>query len=175
MSGVSVEVQGIKEIAKLFSQLPKQVDEDKIWGRFWKKVTVPLQKEAAGNAPIAKKDVVYPADSSLKITRGTLRDSIIFYRTRASKQKWVHGGYIGPRVKGKFRKNKGGYFGAWVEYGHRTGHKGKTTEANPYMERAWKSKNHVVLKDGFKEAEKIFVKAVKSHEKRLKKYGSLGY
>ena len=38
MSGVSVEVQGIKEIAKLFSQLPKQVDEDKIWGRFWKKI-----------------------------------------------------------------------------------------------------------------------------------------
>ena len=77
MSGVSVEVQGIKEIAKLFSQLPKQVDEDKIWGRFWKKVTVPLQKEASGNAPVAKKDVVYPADSSLKITKGTLRDSII--------------------------------------------------------------------------------------------------
>ena len=131
--------------------------------------------DVSSDTPIAKKDVVYPADSSLKITKGTLRDSIIFYRTKASKQPWIHGGYIGPRVKGKFRKNKGGYFGAWVEYGHKTGHKGKKTEDNPYMERAWKSKNSVVLKDGFKEAEKIFVKAVKSHEKRLQKYGSLGY
>ena len=43
------------------------------------------------------------------------------------------------------------------------------------MERAWKSKHTVVLKDGFKEAEKIFVKAVKSHEKRLQKYGTFGY
>ena len=175
MSGVTVEIKGLQEIDRMFQQLPKQVNQDAVWAKFWRLNSKPLIKAAKQNAPVADKDITYPADRSLKITKGTLRDSIIFYRTKASKQPWIHGGYIGPRVKGKFRKNKGGYFGAWVEYGHKTGHKGKTTEENPYMERAWKSKNHVVLKDGFKEAEKIFVKAVKSHEKRLKKYGSLGY
>ena len=95
------------------------------------------------------------------------------YRTRASKQ--VYGGYVGPRVKGKFRKNKGGYFGAWVEYGHKIKHKGSMTKDNPFMEKAFKSKSGTVMSNGFKDAEKIFVSAVKSHEKRLQKYGSFGY
>lgn len=37
MSGISVDVQGIKEISQMFAQLPKQVNEDAVWGRFWKK------------------------------------------------------------------------------------------------------------------------------------------
>ena len=173
MSGVSVEAQGLKEIDQLFRQLPKQVSQDKIWGKFWRKVAKPLKDAAASNAPIAKKDIPYPPDTSLKIRKGTLRNSIQFYRTRASKD--VYGGYVGPRVKGKFKKNKGGYFGAWVEYGHKIKHKGSMTKDNPFMEKAFKSKSGTVLSNGFKDAEKIFVSAVKSHEKRLKKYGSFGY
>ena len=44
--GISVEAKGIKEIAQMFAQLPKQVNEDAVWGRFWKKVTKPLQQSA---------------------------------------------------------------------------------------------------------------------------------
>ena len=76
MSGVSVEAQGLKEIDQLFRQLPKQVSQDNIWGRFWRKVSKPLKDAAASNAPIAKKDIPYPPDTSLKIRKGTLRDSI---------------------------------------------------------------------------------------------------
>lgn len=173
MSGISVDVQGIKEISQMFSQLPKQVNEDAVWGRFWKKVTVPLLKAAESNAPIAKKDVPYPPDKSLKIKRGTLKDSLKFYRTKASKGD-IHGGYIGPRVKGKFKKNKGGYFGAWVEYGHKIKN-GGTTKSNPFMEKSFREKSGSVLSNGFKDAEKIFTSALKRHENRLKKYGSLGY
>ena len=173
-SGITVEAQGIKEIGKLFSQLPKQVNEDAIWAKFWKKVTVPLQQAAEKNAPIADKDIPYPPDSNLTITKGTLKRSIKFYRTKASKNVWVHGGYIGPRVKGKFKKNKGGYFGAWLEYGHKMKH-GGTTKPNPFMEKAFREKSGTVLATGFEDAEKIFVSAVKRHENRLKKYGSLGY
>ena len=173
MSGISVDVQGIKEISQMFAQLPKQVNEDAVWGRFWKKVTVPLLTAAEKNAPIAEKDVPYPPDKSLKIKRGTLKDSLKFYRTKASKGD-IHGGYIGPRVKGKFKKNKGGYFGAWVEYGHKM-KKGGTTKANPFMEKSFREKSGSVLSNGFKDAEKIFVSALKRHENRLKKYGSLGY
>ena len=173
MSGISVDVQGIKEISQMFAQLPKQVNEDAVWGRFWKKVTVPLLKAAETNDTKTKKDVPYPPDKSLKIKRGTLKDSLKFYRTKASKGD-IHGGYIGPRVKGKFKKNKGGYFGAWVEYGHKM-KKGGTTKANPFMEKSFREKSGSVLSNGFKDAEKIFTSALKRHENRLKKYGSLGY
>mgnify|MGYP003656270225 FL=1 len=170
---VSVEAKGIKEIQQMFNGLPKRVNKDAVWGRFWKKVTVPLLNAAIEEAPVADRDVVYPPDKSLKIARGTLRDSLKFYRTRASKRD-IHGAYIGPRVKGKFKKNMGGYYGAWVEYGHRKKGGGMTT-ANPFMMRAWNKKSGSVLENGFTDAEKIFIKAVAADVRRMKKYGSLGY
>ena len=184
--GVTVEVKGIKEIMQMFNELPKRVNKDAVWGRFWKKVTVPLLTAAEDEAPLLKhhsgKDskrkgrvgVSYPPDKKLTISRGTLKKSLKFYRTRASKQKDIHGAYIGPRVKGKFKKNKGGYFGAWVEYGHRN-RDGSMSKPNPYMERAWKQASGSVLSDGFTQAEQIFIKAVRADANRLKKYGSLGY
>ena len=172
--GVSVEAKGIKEITQMFDGLPKRVNKDLVWGRFWKKVTVPLLDTAISQAPVADKEVVYPPDTSLTIARGTLKKSLKFYRTRASKQKDIQGAYIGPRVKGKFKKNKGGYFGAWVEYGHRN-RDGSRSKPNPYMERAWKQASGSVLSDGFTQAEQIFIKAVRADANRLRKYGSLGY
>lgn len=183
--GVTVEAQGIREIAQMFNGLPKRVNKDAVWGRFWKKVTKPMLTAAANEAPLLKhnsgKDskrkgrvgVSYPPDKKLTISRGTLKKSVIFYRTRASKGD-VHGAYIGPRVKGKFKKNKGGYFGAWVEYGHRN-RDGSMSKANPWMERAWNQTSATVLNDGFSAAEKVFIKAVAADVRRMKKYGSLGY
>ena len=177
---VSVEVKGIREITQMFKDLPRQVNKDLVWGRFWKKVTVPLLTAAENEAPLLKPGatgrvgVSYPPNKKLTIARGTLKESLKFYRTRASKQKGVHGAYIGPRVKGKFKKNKGGYFGAWVEYGHRN-RDGSTSKPNPFMQRAWNQKSGSVLSNGFSEAEKIFIKANRAHVNRLKKYGKLGY
>ena len=171
---VSVETRGLKEIGQMFNQLPNRVKKDLIWGRFWKKVTVPLLDAAIEEAPVAEKDVVYPPDNKLIIARGTLKNSLKFYRTRASKQKGVHGAYIGPRVKGKFKKNMGGYYGAWVEYGHRKRGGGMTTP-NPFMQRAWNQKHGVVLADGFSEAEKIYIKAVQADLRRMKKWGRAAY
>ena len=171
---VTVEKDNIRAIMAMFDGLPKRVSKDAVWGRFWKKVTVPMLNAAIAEAPEADKDVVYPPDKSLTIARGTLKKSLKFYRTRASKQKDVHGGYIGPRVKGKFKKNLGGYYGAWVEYGHRK-RGGGMTKPKPYMARAFSQTSGVVLQNGFSDAEKIFIKAVAADVRRLKKYGSLGY
>jgi len=172
--GVSVQAQGLKEIGQMFDGLPKRVNKDLVWGRFWKKVTVPLLDAAIAQAPVADRDVVYPPDKSLKIARGTLKESLIFFRTSASRKKDVHGAYIGPRVKGKYKKNMGGYYGAWVEYGHRK-RGGGMTKANPYMMRAWNQKHGVVLADGFSEAEKIYIKAVQADLRRMKKWGRAAY
>ena len=178
--GVTVEAQGLKEIGQMFNGLPKRVNKDAVWGRFWKKVTVPMLKAAQANAPLldpgstGRVGVSYPPDKSQTIARGTLKKSIQFYRTRASKQKDIHGAYIGPRVKGKFKKNKGGYYGAWVEYGHRN-RDGSTSKPNPFMARAFSQTSGVVLENGFTDAEKIFLKAVAADERRMKKWGRFAY
>ena len=177
--GVSVEAKGIKEIMKMFKGLPKRVNKDLIWGRFWKKVTLPMLKAAEANAPLldpgstGRVGVSYPPDKSQTIARGTLKKSIQFYRTRASRGD-VHGAYIGPRVKGKFKKNLGGYYGAWVEYGHRI-RGGGMSKAFPFMETAFNQTSGDVLENGFTDAEKIFIKAVAADVRRMKKYGALGY
>ena len=177
--GVTVKAQGLKEIGQMFDGLPKRVNKDLVWGRFWKKVTVPMLKAAQANAPLldpgstGRVGVSYPPDKSLAISRGTLKKSIQFYRTRASRGD-VHGAYIGPRVKGKFKKNLGGYYGAWVEYGHRI-RGGGMSKAFPFMETAFNQTSGVVLENGFTDAEKIFIKAVAADVRRMKKYGRLGY
>ena len=173
-SQIKVELKGMKEISEMFNKVPKQVAQYKIWTKFWREVSKPLVKEAQNNAPIAKKDIKYPADKSKTIARGTLKDSIRFFQTKASKEHL--GGYIGPRVKGKYAKNKGGYYGAWIEYGSEVMHFGKFKgKDQPFMEDAWNAKHTVVLQDGVNDAEKIFDRVMKSHEKRLQKYGKLGY
>ena len=43
------------------------------------------------------------------------------------------------------------------------------------MADAWERAHRTVMLGGMKSAEKVFVRAVKSHERRLQKYGSLGY
>ena len=181
IDGITVSIEGLKEIDQMFRELPKQVDQDKLWGKFWEVTTVPLLRAAKRNAPLldpgktGRIGVAYPPDTSKTIGRGTLRNSIIFYRTPASKKDDIHGAYIGPRVKGKYKKNKGGYFGAWVEYGHKMKHKGGMTAANPFMKKAFMEKSQTVLATGFKDAEDIFTKALLTHKKRLDKYGTYGY
>ena len=43
------------------------------------------------------------------------------------------------------------------------------------MADAWSSAHQTVLNNGMRDAEKIFGRAVKIHERRMKKYGKLGY
>ena len=179
-NSVTVKAHGLKEIDQMFRNLPKDVNSVLIWGQFWKKVSKPLQQAAEKNAPLLKpasrKNVSYPRTKgekqegakNLKIARGTLKNSVIFYRTSASRKKDVHGAYIGPRVKGKYKKNMGGFYGAFVEYGHRK-RGGGMTKANPWMAKAFSEKSGTVLSNVFKDATDIFVKAVKRYENKMAK------
>ena len=173
--GVTLEMRGVKEIENMFKQLPKQVAVNSVWVKFWRENSKPLKQAAQANAPLSKRgDVPHPRDPSVKVKKGTLKESIQFFTTKSSKK--YLGGYIGPRVKGKFKKGKSGWFGAWVEYGGEVMHYGKFKSRNqPFMENAWESSHGKVLQTGFKDAEKIFSRVMKSHEKRMQKYGKLGY
>tara|TARA_Y100000401_G_scaffold3047_1_gene2175 strand:- start:9056 stop:9619 length:564 start_codon:yes stop_codon:yes gene_type:complete len=171
---VSVEVLGLKEIEQMFQQLPKQVSQKATWTKFWRDASKPLVKSAQNEAPVADKDIPYPPKPALTIKRETLKKSIGFFTTKASRENY--GGYVGPRVKGRFKKEKGGYFGAWIEYGNQVEFFGKYTgRAQTYMADAWETSHRSVMMGGMKSAEKIFTRAVKIHERRLKKYGTLGY
>tara|TARA_R100000808_G_C2060617_1_gene92216 strand:- start:47 stop:625 length:579 start_codon:yes stop_codon:yes gene_type:complete len=176
-SWVEIDTKNLTDIDLMFRQLPKQVSQDSVWNKFWRRVSKPLVKAARDNAKQLKGS-------------GQLAKSIGYFRTKASKR--YHGGYVGPRVKGSFatkqtesstgKKLKGkkqytksGFYGAWVEYGSEVmfGGKGRG-EDQPFMKKAWDSDHKMVLVDGMKDAQVIFERALKIHERRLKKYG-LGY
>ena len=177
-SWVEIDTKNLTDIDLMFRQLPKQVSQDSVWNKFWRRVSKPLVKAARDNAKQLKGS-------------GQLAKSIGYFRTKASKR--YHGGYVGPRVKGSFatkqtesstgKKLKGkkqytksGFYGAWVEYGSEVkfGGKGYGKKDQPFMKKAWDSDHKMVLVDGMKDAQVIFERALKIHERRLKKYG-LGY
>lgn len=181
---VTMHIEGIKEISDMFKQFPPQVNKDAVWAKFWKQATTELLTAAKNEAPLLKAGkgkkssrmgVPYPPNPKLTIARGTLKKSIELFRTKASKGD-IHGAYIGPVVKGKYKKNKGGYYGAWVEYGDQVMHYGKfKSKGNKFMHRAWAAKNSSVMNKAYKLAEDIFAKTMKTHERKMKKHGILGY
>ena len=151
---------GDKELAKMFTQLPKQIKQDKIWNKLWRNVSKPLIKSAKSRVP----------DKT-----GQLKKSIAYFRTKASKK--YHGAMVGPRVKGAFRsKDKTGFYGPFVEYGDEVMFWGKGTgKAQPFFLPAWNATKSTMNKDMMKQAEKAMATLIKSHEKRLQKYGKFGY
>jgi len=155
-------VEGIKQIQHMFDQLPRQIKQTQIWTRFWREVTKPLVKDAKANAG------QYNWSNQIK-------KSIGFFTTKASRR--ANGGYVGLRTRGAFRsKEKTGFYGAFVEYGSEVkfGGKGYGND-QPFLNPAWDSSKPIIIQDGIRKAEIVFDRAIKSHAKRLNKYGRLGY
>ena len=173
MAKSDINVFGADEIRRMFIELPQQVNQDKIWNKFFKQISKPLISKAQSLAP--KKT-------------GQLAKSIGYFRTKASKK--FLGGYVGPRVKGAFGARdkdykgsnkskiytKSGFYGAWQEYGSEVMFGGKGTgKSQAYLKPAFEETKVQMINNSFKDAEIIFAKAIKSHAKRLKKYGQHGY
>ena len=167
---VSFELLGAKEIQRVFDTLPNQINNPKIWIKFWRENSKPLVKAARSKAQQVGKT-------------GQLARSIGFFTTKRSRI--FNGGYVGPRVKGAFAKrddsgkySKSGYYGAWIEYGGSVmfGGRGPAKVGDqPFMQPAWASAHMQVLNQGFRSAAKVFNRALNSHRRRLEKYGTLGY
>ena len=78
-------------------------------------------------------------------------------------------------VKGAYRKEKAGFYGAWVEYGGQVKFGGRGYgKDQPFIEPSWKSNYLKVTQNAMGDAEFIMAKAIKSHEKKLQKYGKFG-
>ena len=151
---------GDKELSKMFAQLPKQIKQDKIWNKLWRLVSKPLIKAAKSKTPYRT---------------GQLNASIGYFRTKKSKK--YHGAYVGPRVRGAYASiGKTGFYGPFVEYGDEVMFCGKGTgKAQKYMKPAWDATKNQMNKDMLRQAEKAMATLIKSHEKRLQKYGKFGY
>ena len=176
-----IEVFGVKEIQQMFAQLPKQIKngEGKAWNKFWKETSKPMQRQAQINA--------HAINSTRKGT-GQLSRSIGFFSTKASRK--AMGGYIGPRVRGRFAKkntdyvgdnkkkmySKSGFYGAWVEMGSQIKFGGKGYGSDqPFMQPAFDATKDIVNLNARNDANKVMEKLIKSHMKRTEKYGTLGY
>ena len=185
MAQPTIKLQGAKEINDMFKDLPKQIKQYNLWKALWRKIAKGALNDAQSLAPklgdsgkasalTQARGVVYPPDHSKRIAKGTLKKSIGFFTTRDSKNHL--GLYLGPRVKGAYAKNKGGYYGAWLEYGNEVMHFGKyKSRATKFMQPAWMQNRIKMTTSAFTEAIDIAAKAIKRHENRMKKYGTLGY
>jgi len=181
----AIKLMGAKEINDMFKDLPKQIKQHTVWKALWREVGKQAKADAKSLAPklgdsgkssemTVVRGVVYPPNKSKRIAKGTLKKSIHFFTTRDSKNHL--GLYLGPRVKHAYGKNKGGYYGAWLEFGNETMHFGKyTSRATKFMEPAWRKNRIKMTRSAFSKAGNIVAKAIKRHEKRMQKYGKLGY
>ena len=179
------KLMGAKEIADMFADLPKQIKQYTVWKALWREVGKDALRDAKNLAPklgdsgktselTEARGVVYPPDHSKRIKKGTLKKSIHFFTTRDSKNHL--GLYLGPRVKKAYGKNKGGYYGAWLEYGNEVMHFGKyRSRATKFMSPAWNKNRIKMTTTAFSKAGNIVAKAIKRHERRMQKYGTLGY
>jgi|TARA_Y100000310_G_scaffold244499_1_gene249282 hypothetical protein len=160
MATGQIKLQGAKEIEQMFGDLPKQIKQYNLWKALWRKIAKGALNDAKSRVP--KKT-------------GQLKNSLGFFTTRKTKN--FMGLYLGPRVKRAFRsKEKSGFYGAFIEYGDEVIFYGKGKgKAQKYMQPAWDSNKIKMTSNAFKEATKIAASAIKRHEKRMKKYGTLGY
>ncbi len=152
-------VNGVKELQNLFAQLPKQVNNTRVWNNIWRTNSKPLVETAQALVP--------------KRT-GQLERSLGFFTTRASRKN--RGGYVGPRIRGAFAKrdesgkySKSGFYGAFVEHGNFGGT--GTGTPHPFMKPAYGMTKDVMLRGSLTAAKKV----LEREARRLAKYGTLGY
>ena len=164
MAKANFKIEGVKELSDLFAQLPKTLNNDKMFNKFFRENSKPLIKEARANLVKEKADKT-----------GRLKRSIGYFTTRRSRK--FLGGFVGPKVKGAFKsKSKSGFYGAWIEYGDEVmfGGRGPMKRAKKYFEPAYESTKKIIEKNTVQDAEKVIARTVKSYAKRTEKYGIFG-
>ena len=164
MAKAKFKIEGVKELSDLFAQLPKTLNNDKMFNKFFRENSKPLIKEARANLVKEKADKT-----------GRLKRSIGYFTTRRSRK--FLGGFVGPKVKGAFKtKSKSGYYGAWIEYGDEVmfGGRGPMKRAKKYFEPAYQSTKKIIEKNTVQDAEKVIARTVKSYARRTEKYGIFG-
>ena len=158
MAKQTSEIKGNKELMEFMKRLPKQLNNPKNLTKIFRENSKPLIDKAQALAPKRS---------------GQLAKSIGFFTTKASRR--VGGGYVGPRVKGKFRSmDNTGFYGAFVEYGGEVmfGGRGHGKEGNQaFMRPAYEQTKNAMMGNLLRDSRKMMLREAK----RLRKFGTLGY
>ena len=176
MARVDINIKNLQSIKDLFNELPKGVKKVNTWQKFWRLNTKPFVEAAQRNAPVSKKDHKFKFKSGEKTIRsGTLKKSIGYFSTRKRRNDWL-GGYVGPRVKERFKDENAGFYGSFVEYGDEVMHFGNANNyaGKKFMKPAFDSEKNTVLSNSMRDAQVIFVRETKRWAKRTKQFGILG-
>jgi hypothetical protein len=176
MGTVNIKIANEQSIAELFDGLAKGVKKSATWQKFWKLNVKPFIRAAQDKAPISKiGDHVYNFSQGRQIIQaGTLSDSIGYFTTKSRRGRL--GGYVGPRVKGRFKDASGGWYGNFVEYGDEVRHFGRANRyaGKEFMKPAFEENKQQVLANAKTDAVKIFEREAKRWAKRTEKFGILG-
>tara|TARA_R110000824_G_scaffold80166_4_gene201821 strand:- start:1493 stop:2029 length:537 start_codon:yes stop_codon:yes gene_type:complete len=175
---VNIKIANAKSVVELFQGLEKGINKTNTWQKFWKLNVKPFIKSAQDKAPKSKigdHEFDFKSLGKQTIEAGTLKKSIGYFTTKSRKNNWL-GGYVGPRVKGRFNDESGGWYGHFVEYGKDVRHFGRANRyaGKEFMKPAFEEKKSQVLASATEDAVKIFEREVKRWAKRTKQYGTLG-
>jgi hypothetical protein len=176
MGSVNIKIANEKSIVELFEGLADGVNKSATWQKFWRLNVKPFIKAAQNKAPISKiGDHKYEFKGGVQnIKAGTLKKSIGYFTTKSRRNRL--GGYVGPRVKGRFKDANGGWYGNFVEYGNEVRHFGRANRyaGKEFMKPAFEENKQQVLSNSKKDAVKIFEREVKRWAKRTEQFGILG-
>ena len=176
-NSVRVKIANQQSIVELFDGLAKGVNKTNTWQKFWRLNVKPFIEAAQRKVPVSSEphQFDFASKGEMTIQPGTLKKSIGYFTTRIRKKEWL-GGYVGPRVKGRFKNDKGGWYGNFVEYGNEVKHFGRANRyaGKKYMEPAFNEQKTTVLANSMRDAVKIFEKEAKRWAKRTEQYGILG-
>jgi len=164
---VTIELTNKAEILQLLDRLPRAF-ESKAVRKLIKYAVDPLVKKARELAKPAKR--AHKGKYGM-VTPGTLSRSIGTIDMKRSRKVAL---VVGPRGKGAFGKNRSGFYGSWVEFGHDTRRnssgkflstkRGKEVtghvEAKPFMRPAWDLTHDEVKQRFERDAKKVFEKEI---------------
>lgn len=175
---VNIKIANEKSIVELFEGLEQGINKTNTWQKFWRLNVKPFISSAQNKAPVSKigdHTFNFKGAGKKTIKEGTLKESIGYFTTRNRKKNWM-GGFVGPRVKGRFRDEKGGWYGNFVEYGDEVRHFGRANNyaGKEFMRPAFEENKQRVLANSKKDAIIIFEKEVKRWAKRTEKFGIFG-
>lgn len=109
-----LHIKGIKEIQDLMKDLPKQINQNRVWSRIWRHATKEIVDTAKANVPNKTEQLKNSIGFLLLRLQENIWEDMLVQELKEDFQ------VVGARItKEEIRKKypKSGFYGAMVEYG----------------------------------------------------------
>lgn len=161
MSKALVEITGFKDLEQKLKALANDKQKKTEILRILRKVAQATVKAARRNAPKSKKAHLISGKRTRKVIQpGNLAKSVGTITGRKGGARINPTVYVGPRAKGKHD----GFYGNWVEYGHKVKGGGKS-RALPFMKTTYSQTKGQVTKESEQQVAKYIQKRINALSK----------